>query len=99
MTNEEFLQRYDSGKPKFTIAELRELAYGLLGCYVTTIDRKIHKRFKEVETIFEVDRRLFAIRWDRSFTVIRPKDFYGAKVYEVEKVIFDYVRKEDETHD
>ena len=102
MTNEEFLQRYDSGKPKFTTAELGDMAYGLLGYYVDTINGKIHKRFREVETIFGVGSRLFAVRWDRGLNVIQQKDFYGAKVYEVvkkEKITFEWVRKEDETHD
>ena len=53
--------------------------------------------YQEVETIFEVGDRLFAVNWDRGLTEQQENDFDDAEVYEVErkeKIIFIYVRKE-----
>lgn len=100
MTNEEFLQRYDSGKPNFTEGEIKKMAYEEFGNYVTTVEGNTRRRFQEVETIFEVGGRLFTVGWDRGLTERQENDFYGAEVYEVkrkERVIFDYIRKG--THD
>lgn len=100
MTNEEFLQRYNSGKPNFTKDEIEKMAYGEFGNYVTTTEGKTHRRYQKVETIFEVEGRLFAVSWDRGLTEMQKNDFDGAEVYEVErkeKVIFIYIRKD--THD
>ena len=91
MTDEEFLQRYDSGKPNFTEDEIKDMAYEEFGNYVTTA---------EGDTIFEVGDRLFAVSWDRGLTEQQENDFDCSEVYEVvkkEKVIFVYVRKD--THD
>ena len=38
MTDEEFLQRYDSGKPNFTEDEIKDMAYEEFGNYVTTAE-------------------------------------------------------------
>lgn len=104
MTNEEFLQRYDSGKLHFTKYEIKKMAYGEFGNefgnYVTTAEGETHRWYQEVETIFEVGDRLFAVSWDRGLTEQQENDFDDAEVYEVErkeKVIFIYVRKD--THD
>ena len=43
MTNEEFLQRYDSGKPNFTEDEIKDMAYEEFGNYVTTTKGKTHR--------------------------------------------------------
>lgn len=100
MTNKEFLQRYNSGKSNFTKDEIEKMAYGEFGNYVTTAEGKTHRWYQEVETIFEVEGRLFAVSWDRGLTEQQENDFDDAEVYEVkrkERVIFDYVRKD--THD
>ena len=97
MTNEEFLQRYDSGKPNFTNDEIEKMAYEEFGNYVTTAEGKTHRWYREVETIFEVEGRLFAVNWNEGLTEQQENNFDDAEVYEVErkeKVIFDYVRKE-----
>ena len=90
MNNKEFLQRYDSGKPNFTKDETKKMAYGKFGNYVTTIEGTTRRWVQEVETIFEVNGRFFAISWLRGLTEM-------AEVYEVErkeKVIFTYIRKD-----
>ena len=100
MTNKEFLQRCDSGKTNFTKDEIEKMAYGEFGNYVTTVEGNTRRWVLEVETIFEVGSRLFAISWDRGLTEQQENDFDYAEVYEVkrkERVIFDYVRKD--THD
>lgn len=100
MTNKEFLQRYDSGKTNFTKDEIEKMAHGEFGNYVTTVEGNTRRWVQEVETIFEVGGRLFAISWDRGLTEQQENDFDYAEVYEVkrkERVIFDYVRKG--THD
>ena len=97
MTNEEFLQRYDSGKPNFTKDEIEEMAYEEFGNYVTTAEGKHHRWYREVETIVEVEGRLFAVNWNEGLTEQQENDFDDAEVYEVErkeKIIFIYVRKE-----
>ena len=97
MTNEKFLQRYDSGKPNFTKDETKKMAYGKFGNYVTTIEGTTRKWVQEVETIFEVNGRFFAISWLRGLTEQQENDFDDAEVYEVErkeKVIFTYIRKD-----
>ena len=38
MTNEEFLQRYDSGKPNFTKDEIEKMAYEEFGNWVDTAE-------------------------------------------------------------
>ena len=43
MTNEEFLQRYDSGKPNFTKDEIEKMAYEEFGNYVTTAEGETHR--------------------------------------------------------
>ena len=96
MTNEEFLQRYDSGKPNFTKDEIEKMAYEEFGNYVTTAEGKAHRWYREVETIFEVEGRLFAVDWDGGLTEQQENDFDDSDVYEVErkeKIIFIYVRK------
>ena len=98
MTNEEFLQRYDSGKPNFTKDEIEEIAYEEFCNYVTTAEGKTHRLYREVETICEVEGRLFAVNWNEGLTEQQENDFDDAEVYEVErkeKIIFIYVRKEE----
>ena len=97
MTNEEFLKRYDSGKPNFTEDEIEKMAYEEFGNWIDTAEGRTHRWYREVETIFEVEGRLFAVSWNRGLTEQQENDFDDAEVYEVErkeKVIFDYVRKE-----
>ena len=96
MTNEEFLQRYDSGKPNFTEDEIKDMAYEEFGNYVTTTKGKTHRWYQEVKTIFEVDDRLFAVSWYRGLTEQQENDFDCSEVYEVERkeVIFVYIRKD-----
>ena len=97
MTNEEFLQRYDSGKPNFTEDEIMGMTYGDLGNYVDEINGERNRWTQCVVTIFEVNGRFFAVSWLRGLTEMQENDFYDAKVYEVDKqeiVTFDYVRKE-----
>ncbi len=97
MTNEEFLQRYDSGNPDFTEDEIRGMAYEEIGNYVDEVGGGCDRWTQAVQTIFDVDGRLFAVSWYRGLTENQENDFYDAEVYEVErkeKVIFDYVRKE-----
>ena len=102
MTKEEFLQRYNSGsgKPNFTKDEIKKMAYGEFGNefgnYVTTAEGKTHGWYQEVETIFEVEGRLFAVSWDRGLTEQQENDFDDAEVYEVEKkekITFEWVKK------
>ena len=100
MTNEEFLQRYDSSEPDFTEDEIRKMVFRGLGNRVDEIGGECDRWTQAVQTIFEVDGRLFAVSWYRGLTENQENDFYDAEVYEVErkeKVIFDYVRKD--THD
>lgn len=98
MTKEKFLQRYNSGsgKPNFTKDEIKKMAYGEFGNYVTTAEGKTHRWYQEVETIFEVEGRLFAVSWDRGLTEQQENDFDDAEVYEVEKkekITFEWVKK------
>ena len=96
MTNEEFLQRYDSGEPEFTKDEIMEMAYEKFGNYIDKISETFDSWTQAVQTIFEVDGRLFAVSWLMSLTAIQDNDFDDAEVYEVErkeKVIFNYIRK------
>ena len=91
MTNEEFLQRYDSGKPNFTEDEIEMMAYEESGNYVTTA---------KGETIFEVGDRLFAVSWNEGLTEMQENEFDCSEVYEVvkkEKITSVYIRKD--THD
>ena len=85
MTDEEFLQRYDSGKPNFTEDEIKDMAYEEFGNYVTTAEGETHRWYQEVETIFEVGDRLFAVSWDRGLTEMQEDEFDDAEVYEVER--------------
>lgn len=99
MTNEEFLQRYDSGKPNFTEDEIKDMAYGYIGYYVDTIEGANRRWVQGVKTIFEIDDRLFAVSWDRGLTERQENEFYCSEVYEVVKKIeyvkkIDYVKKE-----
>ena len=93
MTDEEFLQRYDSGKPNFTEDEIKDMAYEEFGNYVTTAEGETHRWYQEVETIFEVGDRLFAVSWDRGLTERQENDFCCSEVYEVEQKV-EYVKKE-----
>ena len=96
MTNEEFLQRYDSGKPNFTKDELELMAFELFGNWVDTAERKRYRLAQETETIFEVNGRIFAVSWLKDLTEMQENDFDDAEVYEVErkaKVIFIYERR------
>ena len=102
MTNEEFLQRYDSGKSKFTYDEIREMAYEELGNCIDVIEGESLRWVQAVETIFEVEGRYFAVSWFRGLTEMQENDFDCSEVYEVvkkEKIIFEWVMKEDETND
>lgn len=102
MTNEEFLKRYDSGKPKFTYDEIREMAYEEFGNCIDVIEGDCYRWTQNMETIFEVNGRHFAVNWDRGLTEMQENDFYCSEVYEVvkkEKITFEWVRKEDETND
>ena len=97
MTDEEFLQRYDSGKPNFTKDEIEMMAYEEFGNYVTTAKGKTHRWYREVKTIFEVEGRLFAVSWNEGLTEQQENDFDDSEVYEVvkkEKITFEWVRKE-----
>lgn len=101
MTNEEFLQRYDTGKPNFTEDEIKKMAYEEFGRYVDFVKGAQRRWVQEVETIFEVDGRLFAVGWDRGLTEMQENDFNCAEVYEVkrkERVIFDYIRLHKKGH-
>lgn len=100
MTNEEFLQIYDSGNPDFTEGEIMKMAYGKFGTYVDEIGKGYGRWTQGMQTIFEVNGRLFAVNWFRGLTEQQEDDFEDADVYEVErkeKVIFTYERMS--THD
>lgn len=102
MTNGEFLKRYDSGKPKFTCDEIREMAYEEFGNCIDVIEGENHRWVQGMETIFEVEGRRFAVSWFRGLTEMQENEFHCSEVYEVvkkEKITFEWVRKEDETHD
>lgn len=97
MTNEEFLQRYDSGKPNFTEDEIEKMVFRGLGNRVDEIGGECDRWTQAMETIFEVNGRLFAVGWIRGLTELQEDDFDYAEVYEVErkeKVIFTYIRKD-----
>lgn len=97
MTNEEFLKRYDSGEPNFTEDEIKKMAYEEFGNWVDTAEGRTHRWYRENETIFEVEGRLFAVNWNKGLTEQQEDDFDDSEVYEVErkeKIIFIYVRKE-----
>ena len=97
MTNEEFLQRYDSGKPKFTYDEIREMAYEEFGNCIDVIEGEKHRWTQRIKTIFEVEGRRFAVSWFRGLTEMQEDDFCCSEVYEVvkkEKITFEWVRKE-----
>ena len=92
MTDEEFLQRYDSGKPNFTEDEIKDMAYAYIGYYVDTIEGASRRWVQGVKTIFGIDDRLFAVSWDRGLTERQENDFCCSEVYEVEKKV-EYVKK------
>ena len=102
MTNEEFLKRYDSGKPEFTYDELRQMAYGEVGTEVDTIEGESLRWTQCVETIFEVNDRYFGIGWDRGLTEYQENEFDLSEVYEVEKkavTTYEWVYKEADKND
>ena len=102
MTNEEFLQRYDSGKAKFTYSELSQMAYEEFGDCIDVVEGECLRWTQCMETIFEVDGRRFAVSWDKGLTECQDNDFSCSEVYEVvkkEKITFEWVRKEDNTND
>lgn len=102
MTNEEFLQRYDSGKPKFTEVEIREMAYEEFGNCIDVIRGESLRWTQCMETIFEVDGRYFAVSWDKGLTEYQENEFHCSEVYEVVKkeiVTFEWVNKEDKSND
>lgn len=102
MTNEEFLRIYDSGKPNFTRDEIREMAYEEFGNCIDVVEGDTHRWTQDMETIFEVEGRRFAVSWDKGLTEYQDNDFSCSEVYEVvkkERVIFEWVRKEDESND
>ena len=97
MTNKEFLQRYNSGKSNFTKDEIEKMAYGEFGNYITTVEGNTRRWVQEVETIFEVEGRRFAVSWFRGLTEMQENEFHCSEVYEVvkkEKITFEWVRKE-----
>ena len=97
MTNEEFLQRYDSSEPDFTEDEIRKMVFRGLGNRVDEIGGECDRWTQSMETIFEVNGRFFAVSWFRGLTELQEDEFWMADVYEVEKkerVIFEWVRKE-----
>ena len=102
MTNEEFLKRYDSGKPKFTYDELREMAYEEFGNCIDVIRGESLRWTQCMETIFEVDGRYFAVSWDKGLTEYQENEYHCSEVYEVVKkeiVTFEWVNKEDKSND
>ena len=102
MTNKEFLERYDSGKPKFTYDEIRKMAYEEFGNCIDVIEGENLRWVQGMDTIFEVEGRRFAVSWFRGLTEMQEDEFDCSEVYEVvkkEKITFEWVRKEDETHD
>lgn len=97
MTNEEFLQRYDSGKPNFTEEEIKDMAYEEFGNCIDVIEGDNHRWTQAMETVFEVNGRRFAVSWFRGLTEMQENEFYCSEVYEVvkkEKITFEWVRKE-----
>lgn len=91
MTNEEFLQRYDSGEPDFTEDEIRKMVFRGLGNRVDEIGGECDGWTQTMETIFEVNGRFFGVNWSRGLTELQEDDFDYAEVYEVvkkERVIF-----------
>lgn len=102
MTNEEFLQRYDSGNPNFTEDEIRKMVYRGLGNRVDEIGGECDRWTQCMETIFEVNGRFFAIGWFRGLTEYQENEFHCSEVYEVVKkeiVTYEWVNKEDNTND
>lgn len=102
MTNEEFLKRYDSGKPEFTYDELKSMAYGKVGNEVETVEGESDRWSQYVETIFEVDGRHFAVSWDKGLTEYQENEFDMSEVYEVEKkavTTYEWVCKEADKND
>ena len=102
MTNEEFLTRYDSGDPKFTYEELRNMAYEEFGNCIDVIEGDCDRWTQDMETIFEVEGRRFAVCWFRGLTEYQENEFDMSEVYEVEKkevVTFEWVCKEDKKND
>ena len=97
MTNEEFLQRYDSGEPDFTEDEIEKMVFRGLGNRVDEIGGECDRWIQAMETIFEVNGRFFFVFWYRGLTELQADVFDDAEVYEVEKkekVIFEWVEKE-----
>ncbi len=97
MTNEEFLQRYDSGEPDFTEDEIEKMVFRGLGNRVDEIGGECDRWIQPMKTIFEVNGRFFAVSWYRGLTELQEDEFDDAEVYEVEKkekVIFEWVEKE-----
>lgn len=97
MTNEEFLKRYDSGKPKFTYDEIREMAHEEFGNCIDVIEGECLRWVQDMETIFEIEGRCFAVSWFRGLTEMQENEFDCSEVYEVvkkEKITFEWVRKE-----
>ena len=85
MTNEEFLQRYDSGKPNFTKDEIEEMAYEKFGNCIDVIKGDCGRWIQCMTTIFEVEGRRFAVSWLRGLTEMQEDEFDYSEVYEVER--------------
>lgn len=102
MTNEEFLQKYDSGNPNFTEKEIEQMAYEEFGNSIDVVADECGRWTQAMETIFEVNGRYFGVSWYRGLTEYQENNFCCSEVYEVvkkERVTFDWVRKEDEIND
>lgn len=97
MTDQEFLERFDKGE-EFSEYELSLIPWEMN--IVETINGENQRWTRPVQTIFEVEDRLFALDWFQGLTESQEHEFFD-QPYEVEKrtrtiVINEYVKKEKE---
>ena len=83
MKNEDFLRRYDASE-KFDEYERGQMAFGEVGKCVCEMEGDEHRWTRDMQTIFAVGDRFFALDWSRGLTE-RQENEYWDQPYEVRK--------------
>lgn len=81
MTNEDFLRRYDASD-NFDEYELSQMAFGEVGKYVCKTEGDTHRWTTDIQTVFSVGDRFFALDWSQGLTE-RQENEYWNQPYEV----------------
>ena len=94
MTKEEFLSKFNSDE-KFTEGELEEIVQESDFEYVDEVEGEDHRWDREMQTIFKIDDKLFAIDWRKGLTECQENEYwdqpYEVKVVEKTIVVKEYL--------